>query len=539
MRSRGPYTNKTTVPRIQLEEETTFEEGMCNGGMVTVVDPTSIQNNQFINARNAQIRYDRTQRRQGFTNLTPTKPNSTKVLGFFGFRDFAGQFKLYRFTKNTIHLYSSGSWTAITAGAVLTGTDDDRFTFAAINNQFFFANGVDPVQEINVAGGSYAALGNAEEYKYICGFYNRIVGANLGGASPNPIQIGWSGDTNFAEWDGLVDLSAGSSPLIDSPSDFADNITGLFGFDEELLVLRERSLWSATKQPVFSNPFYFRTVIPNIGCDSPATAVQIPSGIAWYDRRTRSAYAYRITPGAQTGQEGKLQKLSFPVETTIAGQIVNEANIFAGYDPYEDEYYLVLPSSGSAICRVWVYSFKAQAWTYWELNSVSCVVGIDFASGAVVVNDLLGKINDLVGVVNDLSDQSTIPTLMFGKSDGDILQRDLELDSDATGDYTYEVASKLFRIPTDDLYVAELRLDIIPRRVGAYSIYYTKDGENYNLYKTVTIAAEHVNKRITKTCRKHINTSEYGFKITATSGLFDLIRFEIGGFPGARTEQTQ
>jgi hypothetical protein len=145
----------------------------------------------------------------------------------------------------------------------------------------------------------------------------------------------------------------------------------------------------------------------------------------------------------------------------------------------------------------------------------------------------------LVGVVNDLSDQSTIPTLMFGKSDGDILQRDLELDSDATGDYTYEVASKLFRIPTDDLYVAELRLDIIPRRVGAYSIYYTKDGENYNLYKTVTIAAEHVNKRITKTCRKHINTSEYGFKITATSGLFDLIRFEIGGFPGARTEQTQ
>lgn len=534
MRTGGPYANKSTVPRIRFEEEKTFEEGVINGGMATIVDATSLENNQFTIARNAQIRYDKTQRRAGFPDLTPAKPNSNKVLGFFGFKEFSGVERLYRLTRNTIHSHSAGSWTAVTSGTPISGTDDDRFSTASVNNRFFFANGVNPIQEINTGVGTYAALGNADEYKYICGFYNRLVGANLGGGSANPIQIGWSGDTNFGEWDGLVDLSAGSSIIVDSPTDFSDFITGLFGFDEEMLVLRERSLWSATKQPVFSNPFYLRTVIPNVGCDCPATAVQIPNGIAWYDRRTRSAYTYRL---GNAGQQGSLEKISFPIETSISAQITDSADIFAGYDYYEDEYFLAIPASSTTITRVWVYNFKVKAWTYWELDNISCVSGIDFASGKLVINDLLGKINSLIGKINTLSSQTTIPTLMFGKNSGDIVQRDIATDTDGGASYTYELASKLFRIPSDELYISELRVDIIPRRVGSYTISFTKDGENYTTYKTVTIAAGDVNKRITKTCRKHIKCTEYGWKITATSGLFDIIRYEIAGFPGAKTEQ--
>src|SRR5687768_14261152 len=85
--------------------------GNVDGGLVTAIDPADISDNAFAMLKNFRYRQGkRCETRPGTDLLTPTKPNSNKVLGFYEYTENDGTSHFFRFTKNSIHEHG-GSWT--------------------------------------------------------------------------------------------------------------------------------------------------------------------------------------------------------------------------------------------------------------------------------------------------------------------------------------------------------------------------------------------------------------------------------------------
>lgn len=519
-------SNRPTVSMKfqQPEAMKPFVEARVNGGMITSIDSADIETNQFALVKNFYVRYDKTFRRYGMRLFTPAKPDSNKIMNIVAMKRFNGTVNFIRHSPSSTHLGTSTTWTLLAPAIALTGEAEDRFSTATLNDRYFFTNGIDPIQEINFTGSSHAIAGNAPAYKYITGFFNRIVGARR---IASPIEVGWSGDNNLTEFNPAVDLSAGSTPLIDSPSDAADFITGLFGFANVMLVLRERSVWQAVKVPSASSPFNFFTVISGLGCDSPDTAVIIPNGIAWFDFRTGSIYAYRL--GEQTPVP-----IGRSVEKDIVKSITDLTTIFASYNTVYDEYTLVVPSVTSTIRKLWTYNFRTQAWWYEETDNISALANLDYLSSSLMIEDLPGYIEALVGTIESLTANVASASRFYGKLDGDINVQDTSTTTDVGAVYTAELVSKTFTMALYDEYIAMLRIEYVPQLAGSFDVYFSKDaGLTYTLYKTVSFATIDLGKRKLATFKKNIKCRTYNWRIVSTSGLFDLLEYEGHLYEGA------
>lgn len=513
---RFPYNKNSGLQLGRYsEQEDTLVEARINGGMVTSIDSADIQNNQFVDLKNVHVRYDKTSRRHGLIKFTPLKPNNNRVLLFTAYERFDKSVTLMRFTSSTIHSGSLSAWTPVVG--VLNGSNEDRFTTSIANDRMFFANnGADPIQEIN--GLVFAQAGNAPNYRYLTSFNNRLVAANLAGAPNNPIKIGWSGNLNFTEWDTGVDPSAGFQILIDSPTDYADDITGIFGFTDEALILRERSLWRMTKQPAASSPFAFSIVAPGIGCDSPYSAISIRNGIAWFDFRTGTVYAY-------TANMAEPEPIGRPIENTLIEQVVDVSKIFAGYNTVTDEYSLAIPNAASESVRIWTYNFRTRAWWCDEYDNISSVNNIDYSSATLVIDDLVGTIDSLVGTIDSLVNNAAIASRFFGRPTGEIMIQSKNADTDDGVAYNTQIISKTFSIPRRATYISKLRIEFQPLKAGSFSVYYSKDGGlTWVLYKVVSWSD--LSKRKLATFTKNLRCDLFTWKLVSTSGLWDLLEYE-------------
>lgn len=525
--------NKISGMRLATfrEQEETIEEGRVNGGMVTSIDAADIENNQFMDLKNVYVRYDRTSRRYGNVAFTPTSPDANKVLSITPYERFNGLVNVLRLTPPTVYIGTTVAWSAV--AGTLAGGANDRFSVTLANDRAFFSNnGVDFIQEVNPTALTFARAGNAPRYKYLTSFNNRLVAANsVDATTPNPVQIGWSGDLNFTEWDAAVDLSAGSTPLIDSPTDYTDTIQGIFGFTDIALVLRSRSLWGMSKQPIATQPFNFFVIAPGIGCDSPYTAVSIRNGIAWFDYRSGNVYAYTIGMTEPT-------PIGVPVDKTILAQLNNVNTAYASYNTIDDEYTLCIPSDSTTLVKMWTYNFRTKAWWYEEATNLSTLANIDYQSNTVVIDALLGTIDSLVGTIDSLGATNPVASRIYGYTTGAMSIQSKTTDTDSGTAYTTSMVSKIYYTPRRDGYITTLRVEYMPLVAGSFIAYYSKDGGiTWTAYKTVTWVNGDANKRKMATFRKHLKCSQYSWKIESTSGLFEIIEYEIFAVVGGESKQ--
>jgi len=504
--------------QIQMpgEREIPFVEARVNGGLVTQIDSADIANNQFVQVKNFDVRDDRTSRRYGTALYTPVKPNSSAILLVEYIKEFTGATKILRFSVNSVHKMDWGgaAWTALT-GPAFAANDTVRIKLLRLANRTFFTDGIIPIQEINLTANTYAAAGTAPKARYIAGFFNRLVCAYYTDAAAiNPIQIGWSGDNNFSVFDPLVDYSSGFTYLAESPSDYSDFIMGLVPLANSMIVLKEKSIWLATKQPSASNPFNFFTVLPGIGCDSPETVQKIPNGCVWYDSRNGTVFRYTVGTN-------EAENIGQQIAKTLLTEIVDPNHCTSTYDPTNEEYSLILPAYGpwprAGITKVWKYNFRNKSWSYDEIDDVTSI-----------------------NYIEDVNVRKRI----YGQYDGDLLVDDFTLyvpptyDTDNGVTYTSVLVSKTYEFPTDDTYIHSLRLEYIPRLAGSFIVAFSKNnGITWTNYKTVTFVAGDVGKRMVERFVKHIKTRQYTWKITSTSGLFDLIQYAGRAFTGAISKE--
>lgn len=531
----GAY-NPLEVGRNVVPGRSVLASGDVSGGMITSSDPANIPDNAFPLLKN--MRYvdgTRCETRPGTSLLTPAKPNSNKVLRFYDYKQNDGGHTFLRFTRNSIH-EKGGAWTAYAAGVggSITGSDTDRFRLITIFGRCFFTNnGADVIQELDVVANTYKKLGNAPRYKYMTGFYNRILAAYRKNATDVPVEIGWSAEagvsgTGLDEWDPLVNETAGSSPLIDSPEDFNDFITGLFSFSNVAVVLRERSIWMGTKQPIPTNPFNFYNAFPGVGCDCPDSAKITVNGVTWADSRTNMVWHF--SPGQSPEPIGR------DIEDEIFAGALDPAQIFSSYSSSTFEYFLCVPQAGTNLVLVWCYNFRTQKWTRPAFDGLSSCDFLDLGPPTLTIGELTGTIAQLTGTIGALGRTGTpAPALVFGRGDGELLQESNTLLSDpvynnasTTTPVVSEILSKTFTVPKDDVYIAELRINLIPLTPGSVTFRASKDDGASFLSATKILnfnPADIGTPKMMKWVRT-IRADRYTFDVVAT-GKYRFLGYEV------------
>ena len=535
------------APRMKDLESFKFVEARVNGGMITTIDSADIPNSALQKAKNVRIRLDKTETRPGTILLEPVKPDSNRVLGLFLFKDKGGLSYTFRFTKSGIFIRNISEWTAVTG--TLTGGDGDRFRFASVLDSAIFSNnGVEPLQTIDTTALTFGNLGNAPRYRYVTGFFNRVVGAARRGSSE--VEVGWSGDNNVTEWDPAVDESAGSSPIIESSSDLSDFISGIFGFTNVMILMREQSIWLATKQPIAQNPFNFYSAVPGIGCDAPNSIATAMGGIVWFDRRTGSVWFY--TPGGQPERIGK------PIDNKLVDGIDDPGIIYGSFASIPNEYTVGVPRVGTDLVSTYTFNFETKAWVYDEMYGITSINDTPVPSAITTIDQLFGTIDGLIPTIDELSPaQAIIPTRVYGRNDGEILQ-ELETSisdpihsSQPAGTDVFEVElwSKTFTLPEVDMYFAEIVIEYKALDGGVFRLEYSKSGGDagdalasdpnadgdWVTAKTITPTKLNVPQLIRFV--RQIKARRFAFRLFGKGSRFQILSYEIHAYPSGKSKE--
>lgn len=217
----GPIA-ATNIPDLK---EFKWVEARINQGMVTMIDAADIPLSALQLAKNATIRFDVTERREGHDTFGPTKPNEFNIVKLATIKLPDGTGYTIRFTPFSVHVLDTGyyggpAWIPIVG--TLNSTIADRIQTAIILDKMVFTNnGADPIQLIDFDTQTHDHLANninfQKDYRYITGFANRVIGAAH--REVNEVEIGWSAEhPNLDEWDNAINSSAGVIPLVDNPS---------------------------------------------------------------------------------------------------------------------------------------------------------------------------------------------------------------------------------------------------------------------------------------------------------------------------------
>lgn len=524
------------LPDLKMEK---FAESRINKGMVTMIDAADLDLGALQLAKNATIRFDRTSRRAGSTLLVPVKPNNSPVLklGYIKTKDNSPY--TLRMTPVSIHIREALTWTPVVFAVPLTGSVRDRFNTVDVLDTFCFTNnGADPVQTVDLIAQTGGPLGNAPNYRYLTGFYNRAVG--FARKDANEVEVGWSADGVPTQWDPAINESAGNTPLLESSDDLSDHIKGGFAFTNVMIILREKSIWLATKQPIPQNPFYMYSAVPGIGCDSPYSAQIIGNGLAWIDRRTGTVYAYK--PGSEPEPIGR------PVEKTILNNVDDPDIIFAAYAPLTNEYTIFIPGVGSNFVQGWTYNFRNQAWAYNEYYGLTSANDTELAIAGTTI-DQLGDIaiDDLVGSIDDLSPTSAIITgRAYGRDDGTIMVEDPQEDKDAPhtdyplgAPFDTVLTSKAFTMPELDTYVAKLVIEYQANRGGPFKIEYSKNGgatdDSWKVAKIVNPTV--LGKPVLLIWRRVILARRFAWRLTTQAGNVEFLSYEVHVYPSGQSRK--
>lgn len=542
---------RPVTPRASQElTKQLWAESQVNKGLITTIDPADIDDGALTDAKNVRIRFDKTSRRPGSTTFTPTDSDSLTAMKFATFKQNDGKIYLIKLSPTGPRFTDLSTWYGPTGGS-LAGTVNDRFNTAISQDKFIFANnGVDYVQQLTITPlpGTYSRLGNAPKAKFVTGFYNRIVVAYYTDpVSGTPVSLGWSGDLNPTEFDPLVDISAGTSPIVESPGDETDFISGVFGFTNVMIVMRERSIWVATKQPIASNPFFFSSAVAGIGSNCPYSIVVMPNGLIWVDTITGTVWAYELG--------GTPERIGLPIEKDLIKGISDPNIMFGSFSQLNYEYTAVVPIVGTNTVRLWTYNFRSKSWVYDEINDVTDISDSIALPSVTMMDDLGGSFDSLQGSIDSLSSVIAVSSTRLTSKDigpsideltgtmdalaGTMdslsstvtLREDPSKDQDDAINYESIIASKDFIFPSLEIYTAEVKIEYVAQKAGQMILEYSKDsGSTWTTKKTITTSELNVPRYVRFVGQYKARRMRW--RLRSISGLYDVLEYEVHVFAG-------
>lgn len=474
-----------TTPRDHLQPGFEFEalpDGTIevvtpNKGMYSTVGRREIPPEAFLEIQNGRLEFDGTRRRDG-TREYGAKPNSNPLLSVGSFINDAGDPYLFRVDTGSIYISPGESvYTICTdTDAVMTGVtarlDHDIFI-----DKLYFAGHPSGIFRVNPTTFKVEKITAAPKGRYITSWADRIIVANIGLHS---YRLAWSANANPTDW---TDISSGEENLIQAPSQLGDEITGLFGTEQELIILRRNSIWHAARQPFAAAPFRFRPVVSGIGCDLPSTAVRVPGGIIFASREHKGVFFY--APGSMP------QRISPQIDDDFLADLARAKWCDGGYHPQRMEYHLGVSTNASTLYmeKVWIYSIRRQGWVYDDGLTLSAL-GTAISANPTMIDDLVGFIDDLGSLpIDQLASDIHVSSIFMGTSTGEIITYDETEDDDWNGtDFEFVVESQDFGSISRRRTMKNLLVHVSATRAGTALLSQSKDRATWRNEKTDTVS---------------------------------------------------
>jgi hypothetical protein len=304
-----------------------------------------------------------------------------------------------------------------------------------------------------------------------------------------------------------------------------------------MVMMREKSIWLATKQPIPTDPFYFYSTLPGIGCDCSYSIQLVGNGVVWVDSKKQEVYAY--VPG------GPEEKLSGNIKNSLFADIVDPTQVFSAYSSQFSEYNIYVPIGGN-VTRAYTYNFDNKAWTLQELYGVTGADNVEVVTASTTIDQLVGPIDSLVGTIDSLSQIATesIP-FSYGRNDGTIVTENVNVDIDGahtdfpTGiPFETKIVSKLFSLPEVNAYFAKVNLKYISTRVCIIVFEYSRDnGATWISAKQITTTI--FNRTVTLSFRKLIKSNQFTWRFRCTNSDIAILGYEVFAYPAGDTRTNE
>lgn len=495
-----------SVAGFQLEElpEGPIEVLDPNKGMFSNVPRTQIPTGGFLLAQNARVSGRGIRRRDG-SSLYADVPDTDPVVLVVGEINAQSISRVLRVTPNSVHYSVGGSdftqypdsgvtWNGAVLRPSAASFLDDTY-IGGFHHLLRVNYGQQQVEE--VTEGPQGA-------RFLTNFADRIVAAHIGDDS---YKIAWCANADPLDW---ISESAGEENLVQAPSDIGDAINGIFGLESAMVILRRQSIWLATRQPFAARPFRFDSVHSGIGCDLPYSAVRVPGGLIFADRRTRGVYFYQLG--------GVPQRISRQIEKELFDDIVGSGYWVQGtFDWRTMSYVLGIPPDASSkqMEKFWIFSLLEGAWTY-DDNPPATSLGSYLVETVTFIDDLEGNIDDLEGTIEELSQRALPFRLYRGHTDGEVTREDETSDTDYDSvtpvAFTFALHSQNLGGTHTRRTMVDLMLTTEYNRAGSVLLDQSIDRSNWRNTKTIALSGNRVSLK-----RNPISGNDLYWRLRATT----------------------
>lgn len=443
-------------------------------GLVTAIPRARRPPGSATILKNARTRDDWVGRRPGHS-LFNTKPDANSVLKVASLQRPDNENWIVRVAVGSTHVTRTrASWTALTpTGGASHFTTALRVSSAQAFDWLFLANFQQKIVRVDPKPAILEQVKEAPVAKFITAFAERLIAAYIaptdGGVASERIQ--WSANADPFDW---TAPSAGVAELV-SAGEVGDEITGIFGLESHLIILRKNSVWIAERQPIEINPFRFRPIITDFGCDAPFSAVKVPGGVIFADTETKGVYLYSPASGHQ--------KLNTNIEGDIFEGAVAPELLIGSYDPAFQEYHLGIatdPGNALNLTKTFVYSQRKNSWTE-DIGPTATVIGVVAEIGTpTMIDELTGFIDGLLGVIDELSGLITpVSVILKGNSVGELLEQTFTAGTDNGVAFDFDYASQdLSPVPSRRT-LQRVRAVIEASGPGTTSLFRSGDNANW------------------------------------------------------------
>lgn len=421
-------------------------------------------------------------KRDGKSTVGGVTLGAQKILHLFVAEDSAQSQTLFRFTKQNIEKYVSGSDTySNVTGADLTGAETNFFDTAVVaeSDVMVSCNYVDNLRKTNlVSGGNSSDVGGAPpKSKYVEYMTPYLLIAHLiDSGTKLPWTIRWSDSGNYQKWNGG---NAGSIVLSHEPS----AIRALKKLGNQVMCYKEKSIYRGNAVSTsaifdFGGPF-----ITDEGLYAPR-GIAASDGVHYF----MGLNDFYINDGVRRTSIGKAVRDHV---FTRLDRALNETCFALPVEIYKEIWFFVTISGQSWPTEIWKYRRDLDLWYFDTIASATAAVNYKVVS-SLTWDQASGTWNDQTSFWDAQSGSADSPIQVFGFTNGITLKRNENVVNDngvAVAAYLETKDFSGFQVGGREHDVEWLQMELWARG-NPFKVYYSTDyGTNWNFITTVTPTA--------------------------------------------------
>jgi len=406
-------SNLDTFRRMQEQEFLEYPFRGPFGGIQSELPLDEIELFGFSDCVNVLLRNAVMRPRPGldFVDPLPFAP-----VGITDFYDVNGVRHSVAWTREKMYEYIGITPTELTG--VLTGADTDLMSWAVVNNNILFSQGIDVVQAWDgVTAGFADASVDAVPARFLLELATHLlVARTIEGGNEFTQRVRWTAPGDFTDWTGF---SAGVNDILNS----LGPITGLTKIFENGFALHPDGVTRIVPTGIGTRPFDF---IPyndrTRGCFFPHSVASFgDNGTAYVTRSDVVMFngSSFQSLGAQPADDGR--KRVGARSRIISDLLLADPTQVYGFGTqaiggsYFQAYWLIIPN-----VSMWVYNLDESNWTRFAFPDVPKVMGRISISTGVRIMDLIGTIAEQNWTPATLSSETFFDSPAIGFTNGEI-----------------------------------------------------------------------------------------------------------------------